>query len=201
MSAPAIARHLERFEFTPLFLDQLGWNHLGVGTSTLVGEQAFELAPVAEKRGVQVLHCSPQPDGSLPPYALRQKIERALTREVREHLLIFSDESRSMQVWQWADRLPGRPTRYREIVWRRGQTGELLRQKLQAISFDIGEEESLTVVGVTHRLRSVVDRDKVTKKFYTRFEDQRKAFEKFIDGMPKTADTDRRFPGTAITGV
>ena len=193
MSGSAIAKYLEGFKFTPLFLDQLGWNSLRVGASVLVDGHAIELLPVAEKRGVQVLLCEPQADGGLPPYAVRQKIERAVTREVREHLIIFSDAAHTTQVWQWADRMPGKPTRYREIIWREGQSGELLRQKLQAISFDIAEENSLTVVGVTQRLRGGFDRDKVTKNFYKRFADQRNAFEKFIEGIPKAAEDERRW--------
>ena len=178
-----IAQQLQAFKFVDLF-NQLGWDRFSVGIEKEVGGQVFKLQPVAQKRGIQILHCLPDSEGAIPPYAIRQKIERKVTADAREHLIIFTDAAQTRQIWQWVSRATGRPTQYREVKWQAGQPTELLEQKLKAISFDLDEEERLTVFGVAERLRGGFDRDNVTKKFYKVFQAQRDAFQKFIDGIP-----------------
>ena len=180
-------QRLQAFDFVRLF-NELGWDQLRVGLEKEVGGYLYELHPVAIKKGVQVLHCVPGPDGGMPPYAVRQKIERKVTTDAREHLIIFTDAAQTRQIWQWVARAPGRPTQYREVKWQQGQATELLEQKLKAIAFDLDEEESLTVFGVAERLRGGFDRDTVTKKFYKDFDSHRIAFLKFIDGIGEVAD-------------
>ncbi|MDP2819413.1 MAG: Eco57I restriction-modification methylase domain-containing protein [Polaromonas sp.] len=192
-NSKAAAQYLEAFDFTKLFLNELGWDGLSHGIPVSVGEQTYELKPVAQKRNVQVLHYAAPAGAPSPDYALRQRMERALTREAREHLIIFTDAAQTSQIWQWVDRKPGQPARYREAKWHKGQSSELLRQKLSAISFDIGEEKSLTVVGVAQRLRGGFDREKLTKRFYGLFKEQRDALEKFVEGIPNAAEDDKRW--------
>ena len=178
--------HLTSFQFPKLF-NELGWDNPAQQQpyTVAVGEIDYALEVVAHKKGVQILHCQPDNEGHIPDYATRQKIERKITAEVREHLIVFTDAAQTTQIWQWVARDPGRPNQYREVSWRHGDVPELLKQKLSAIAFSLSEEESLTVLGVTQRLGAGFDRDKVTKKFYTEFDKQRKAFTDFIEGIPK----------------
>jgi hypothetical protein len=178
-----IPQQLQAFKFIELF-NQLGWDRLTVGLEKEASGHFYSLQPIAQKRGIQILRCLPDSDGAIPPYAIRQKIERKVTADAREHLIIFTDAAQTGQVWQWVSRAPGRPAQYREVKWQQGQPTELLEQKLKAIAFALGEEESLTVFGVAERLRGGFDRDVVTKKFYKVFQAQRDAFQKFIDGIP-----------------
>lgn len=178
-----IPKRLQEFNFVHLF-NELGWDRLTVGLEKEVGGYVYKLQPVAEKKFVQVLVCLPGADGNIPPYAIRQKIERKVTEDVREHLIIFTDAAQTRQIWQWVARAPGRPTQYREVKWQQGQATELLEQKLKAIAFDLNEEHSLRVFDVAERLRGGFDRDNVTKKFYKVFQTQREAFQRFIDGIP-----------------
>jgi len=174
-----------KFKFPELF-NQLGWD-MPPGQQPLrvdIGDNTYSLAVVAHKRGVQILHCSPDTNGSVPDYAIRQKIDRKVAAEAREHLIIFTDAAETSQVWQWVARAPGRPNQYREIRWRRSEATELLRQKLSAIAFNLEDEELLLVSDVTRKLAGGFDRDKVTKKFYGEFDKQRLAFIDFIEGIP-----------------
>lgn len=191
-----IMQRLQEFDFVQLF-NELGWDRLRVGLEKEVDSHLYELQPVAIKRGVQVLHCAPGPNGEIPPYTVRQKIERKVTPDAREHLIIFTDAAQTRQIWQWVARALGHPTQYREVKWQKGQATELLEQKLKAISFDLDEEESLTVFGVAERLRGGFDRDNVTKKFYAHFKDQREAFQRFIEGIP-SADHARWYTAVVI---
>lgn len=191
-----IMHRLQAFDFIRLF-NELGWDQLHVGLEKEVDGHLYDLQPIAIKKGVQVLHCAPGPAGKMPSYAVRQKIERKVTPDAREHLIIFTDAAQSRQIWQWVSRAPGRPTQYREVKWQQGQATELLGQKLKSIAFDLDEEESLTVFGVAERLRGGFDRDTVTKKFYKIFQSQREAFQRFIEGIP-TDDHARWYTAVVI---
>ena len=143
--------HVRQFRFTPLFVDDLGWDRPAQQQpySLSVGEDVFALDVLAHKRGVQLLHCRPDAQGQVPAYAKRQKIERKVTAEAREHLIVFTDAANTLQVWQWVSRLPGKPVQYREVFFRHGDTAELLKQKLSRLRFTLDEEALLTVLGVT----------------------------------------------------
>lgn len=177
--------HIKHFRFKQLF-NELGWDlpQQQQPYSVSVGDDVWQLEVAAVKKGVQILHCLPSPAGSLPDYATRQKIERKVTADVREHLIVFTDAAKSTQVWQWVNRAQGKTAQYREVHVRSGEAPELLTQKLSRLKFTLDEEELLTVLGVTARMDDAAPREKVTKKFYTEFEKQRKAFAEFIDGIP-----------------
>ncbi len=176
---------IEAFHFSKLFAEELFWNRLPTSVTLEANGKAFRLTGIAEKSGVQVFSCPPQEDGNLPPYALRQKIERALSREVREHLIIYANAAQTLQIWQWVAREPGKPAAMREIQWQRGTTADLLLEKLHLIAFRLEDDDTLlTVLDVAGKLRDAFDREKLTKRFYDSFKIERDAFTKFIDGIP-----------------
>ena len=80
------AKLIEQAEIATLFADELMWNRQRAVVLIQVEGRDLQLQSVAEKKLVQVLLCPPQEDGTLPPYNLRQKIERQVTRQAREHL-------------------------------------------------------------------------------------------------------------------
>ena len=205
---PAIAAtfnqdHIKQFQFKQLF-NELGWDlptqqqPFSVAVGATASTTVWLLDVVAVKKGVQVLHCGADAQGRLPDYATRQKIERKVTPEVREHLIVFTDAAQTTQVWQWVSRLQGKTAQYREVVFRKGETPELLTQKLSRLHFTLDEEELLTVLGVTQRMDDAAPREKVTKKFYGDFEKQRKAFAEFINGIPATSEDQRWYTAVLI---
>ena len=193
--------HIKRFQFKQLF-NELGWNlpiqqqpfSVGVGTATWL------LDVVAEKKGVQILHCRPDAQGHLPDYATRQKIERKVTAEALHHLIVFTDAAQSRQVWQWVTRQHGKPVQYREVAYEatKDQDPALLTQKLSRLHFTLDEEDLLTVLGVAQRLDDATPRKTVTKDFYTEFEKVRKVFAEFINGIPATGDDQRWYTAVLI---
>ncbi|MGB4927982.1 MAG: DNA methyltransferase [Giesbergeria sp.] len=191
--------HLKHYRFKQLF-NELGWDLPAQQQpySVAVGDDTWQLDVVAIKKGVQVLHCRPGAQGQLPDYATRQKIERRVTPDAREHLIVFSNGAKSMQVWQWVTRQTGKPAQYREVFFREGEAPELLTQKLSRLHFALDEEALLTVLGVTARLDDATPRDKVTKKFYGEFEKQRKAFAAFIEGIPTDSEDQRWYTAVVI---
>ncbi|MDZ4239448.1 MAG: DNA methyltransferase [Hydrogenophaga sp.] len=191
--------HIRSYRFKQLF-NELGWDAPAQQQpySVAVGDDTWLLDVVALKKGVQVLHCRPGALGQLPDYATRQKIERKITPDVREHLIVFTNEAKTIQVWQWVTRQAGKPVQYREVFFRQGEAPELLTQKLSRLNFTLDEEELLTVLGVTARLDDAAPRDKVTKKFYGEFEKQRRAFAAFIEGIPADSEDQRWYTAVVI---
>lgn len=191
--------NLKQFRFKEIF-NELGWElpPQQQPYTVAVGDDTWLLDVVAHKKGVQILHCRPGADGHLPGYAARQKIERKVTPDVREHLIVFTDAAQTAQVWQWVARVPGQTAQYREVNFRQGETPELLTQKLERLHFTLDEEELLTVLGVAQRLDDAAPREKVTKTFYKEFEKQRKAFADFIEGIPITNEDLRWYTAVLI---
>jgi hypothetical protein len=177
---------LKAGDFAALFND-MGWDHLAARPRVEIGDETFVLSPVAEKRGVQVFAVT-GPGGSLPPSVTRRRIEREVSKIAAEHLLIFHDAAHKEQVWQWVAREPHRPAQVRELALRAGQSGESLLQKLDRISFVLSEEESLSIVAVATKLKDAFDRDKVTKRFFDRFQKEHAAFHDLIAGIGESGD-------------
>ena len=111
--------HLQAFDFPSLFVEGLGWDHFQVEPLVLpVDGHEYALTPVAEKAGFAVFECTPGPDGVIPEYPVRRKVETQVTKRAFEHLIIFVDTARSqagLAVGQARDRqahrLPRDPLR------------------------------------------------------------------------------------------
>jgi hypothetical protein len=175
---------LQQFEFKALFTDELGWERHSASLRVSIEGVAYELHAVAEKRGMVAFVCNPLPGGGIPDYAARRKIETYVGKTVHEHIIVYADRDKTAQVWQWVKREPGKPAACRERAYDRGQTGDPLIQRLQAIAFSLEEEEGLTIVDVTGRVRAAFDVERITKRFYDRFKVEHAAFLRFIEGIP-----------------
>ena len=187
MNLANIRRCLQQFDFRTLFLQELGWDRPAGGLSVVVDGRTFDLQAVAEKRGFQVFAYTAD-DGSPPDYATRCKIERQAARLAHEHLIVYTDAARTAQKWQWVRRELGRPLARREYDYHKGHTGEALAQKLQGLAVELAEEEDLTIVHVGNRVRQALDVDRVTRRFYDRFQTEHAAFLTFLKGVPADGD-------------
>jgi len=169
--------------------NELGWDHAPARPQEVaVNGERYTLQAVAQKRGVTVFQCAPGDDGAIPPRAVLLKIEREAGKLAHEHLLVFTNAAQTTQTWLWVARAPGQPAATRTHTWHRGQSGELLRQKLAHVHFPLDVEEALTLSGVTVRLRDAFDRDRVTRSFYDRFQQQHAAFADFVEGIASASD-------------
>ena len=183
-----IKRHLENFDLCSLFIEVLGWDHGGTNTEATVEGRTFALEAVAHKRGMVVYQYVADSVDAFPDYPTRQKIERKVVKTVREHLIVYAPYDRSALYWQWVKREPSRPDRTRHHIYHLGQSGEALIQKLEQIAFTLDEEDDLSIVDISSRVRAAFDVDKVTKGFYDRFREEHHAFLEFIEGIGNVAD-------------
>jgi type I restriction-modification system DNA methylase subunit len=179
-----LRKHIQAFEFRKLFINLLGWDKANNDMAIEVDSHVFQLRAIAQKRGLMVFHC-PAPAGQpIPDYATRRKIEAKLRKSFHEHLIIFGDAGNTTQKWQWVRREAGKPSAGREFGFAAGQTGEALVQRLQGLAFSLEEEERLTIIDVTKRVRGSFDLERVTKRFYERFKSEHTNFLKFLKGIP-----------------
>ena len=180
---------LREFKFQTLFTEELGWEHLNEEVKAEIRESEadygeYQLTAVAEKHGMAAFHCTGRTDGSMPDGSARRKIQRRVAKAVHEHLIIYTDAEKTAQIWQSVKREPGKPLACREHRYDSDQSGEALVQKLEGIAFSLEEEEDLTLVDVTGRVRAAFDVERVTKKFYEHFKVEHSEFLKFLNGIP-----------------
>ena len=183
-----VRKHLGNFDLRPLFIEELGWDHGGGNTEVAIADRSFALKAVAHKRGMVAYQYVADSDAALPDHPTRQKIERAVAKTVREHVIVYATHDRTAQYWQWVKREPGRPDRSRLHIYRRDQPGEALIQKLEHLVFALGEEDDLTIIDVSGRVRAAFDVERITKRYYDRFKKEHDAFLGFIDGIEALAD-------------
>ena len=188
LNRASVKQHLDNFELRALFTQELGWDIGGSDTEVTVKDRTYILQAVAHKRGFVVYLYLAQPGADFPDHPIRQQIERAVAKEVREHIIIFCPHDSSAQYWLWVKREPGRPERSRTHIHHSGQSGEPLIQKLEGIVFTLDEEADITIVDPTSRVRAAFDVEKVTKRFYERFKKEHQAFLGFIEGINNIAD-------------
>ena len=171
-----------------LFVEELGWDRHSAPLQITVGASTLALAALAHKRGMVAYQCPAPAGGRLPDYAERRKIEHQVAKSAYEHLIVFTDAKAETQIWQWVKREPGKPAACREHAFHKSQSGDALLQKLEAIAFTLEEEEQLSLIDVTRRARTGFDVERVTKRFYDRFQKEHAAFLKFIAGITERAD-------------
>jgi hypothetical protein len=98
---------------------------------------------------------------------------------------VFTDNNKTVQHWQLPLREKGRLKHLITFAWRKGQDAEGLYQKFRNIVFTLDEEENITLLDVTERVRMSLsaNSEKVVKKFYADFAKQHEAFLTFIKGI------------------
>ena len=178
-------KYLQIFDLPKLFVEEMGWDRASQAAIQIaVNGDKFSLTMIAQKRGFAAYLCSFMPDGKMPEAALRYKIETQVRKYSHEHLIIFTNQDKTIQKWQWVRREKDKPLARREYEVSTGKKGEALLQRLQDAVFEIDEEDELTIAQVGQRMKKAFDMEKVTKRFYERFKDEHEAFLKFIKGIP-----------------
>jgi hypothetical protein len=178
---------LQEFDFKRLFVEELGWSRPAVGAAEAVecGGTAYTARHVAELSGVVVLEVAAE-GGAIPGAKARADVHRTIAARYHENLLVFVDGERTQSLWYWVKREEGKQFP-REHLYVKGQPGDLFISKLSGIVFDISRfEETGGVVGlveVADRLKSALDVERVTKRFFEKFKDQRLEFTALIEGI------------------
>jgi len=187
----SIQSHLVAGDFRGLF-KSLNWDVTSGVDTILVRDEPWQLERIAEKTSFQVLRVLPDADGQIPDKATRQRIDNAVTKVHREHLLIFTDAKETQQIWRWVQRERGQTSRQREWSFNRGtdkQTGAALAQRVQQFAISLREElEGVELYDILLRVTDAMQVEKVTKKFYERYRKEHEDFRDHIDGIEGEED-------------
>jgi hypothetical protein len=181
---------LSGFRFKELFLEHLFWDTSRGTYAVEAGDGIYEIQAVADKKGLVVLVCQPAPGAPFPGSAERKRIEREVSKLHHEHLIVFVDREQTRQVWQVPKREGGKTTGYSEVPFFKGKGVEHLARRIEAISFTLDESETVSLIEVAARVNQALLAEKVTKKFFKEFSDQRKAFLKFLDWIEDESKRD-----------
>ena len=191
VSVEELRPHLQAFDFPRLFVESLGWDHYVTEPFVVrVNDRDYTLNPIAEKAGFAVYECDSSVDNNIPQYPVRRKIESEVAKRTFEHLIIFTDPGRKAQVWQWVKREGGKPAACREYAYTTGGSGDHLLQRIQPLFVSLDEEPSLNIALVASRVRAALDVERVTKRFYERFQKELEDFGMFIEGITAQGDRD-----------
>ena len=191
-------RLLNDFEFTKLFVQELGWSRppKAAEIPLAVKENTYEVSIVAQLSGVVVIEVVGF--SGIPDANGRRLIHRDLSKRHHENLIIFVDPDRTQSLWYWVKRVEGKQLP-REHLFCKSQPGDLFLSKLNQIVFDLSElEENVGtgVVSVAKRLQSALDIERVTKKFFRDFQEQHLEFLSLIQGISK--EQDRRWYASVL---
>ena len=184
MKKNRFSEYIKSYDFKNLF-NELGWDNFDNNLPIAVNEDAFILKGIVEKKGFVILHCPAMPNGKIPLSNIRKQIEAKVAKHYFEHLIIYSDQIQSHQIWQIAIKEENKPKQVREISWYSHQDTEILFQRLKNLLFTLDEEEQITIVDVKQRISEnfAKNTENVTKKFYTEFKKQHTVFLDFINGI------------------
>lgn len=189
---------LQNFKFGPLFIEELGWSQPKDTRSQLlqINGVKFQKRQAAELSGVVVFEiiC----DDVLPDSKTRIAIQKGISKQHHENLLIFVDEDRTKCLWGWLKR-EDKKISPREHPYFSGQPGDLFLSKLSEMHVDIAsfdENGNIPVAEVAKRLQKALDVKPVTKKFYQEFQNLHIDFLYLIKGIDN--DRDRHWYASVI---
>jgi len=176
--------YIKRFRFKELF-NYFGWDNDRTNIPIEIDGRIYNLVSVAQKSGFKIFTCDEHVNGRIPLYATRRKIDNRLTAYSHDHIIIYSNENKTEQLWQFIYKSSGQPQKVSEIRYNVNQDVERLYQRTSGLVFELDEEDKITIVDVTQRVKSNFGKnsEKVTKKFYDSFRKHHKAFLGFIKGI------------------
>lgn len=170
---------LQSFDFQTLFREELGWSNPSLRTLTPFQTKAglFFRKAIADLSGATVFEITSE-NGTIPDSSIRQIISTEIQKLNFEHILIFIDKDRSQSIWRWIKK-QDKKNLSREHFFSVGQTGDAFIAKISSLMVDLSEiENDITITDAAKKIQKALDVEKVTKRFFTDYQQQ------FVDFLP-----------------
>lgn len=172
-----LSEHLADHDFSGLFIEVLGWDRIKAHLTVDIDGAAIQLATIAEKRGLRVIHCGADRYPLFDRRKLRA-IQRRVLKVAHEHILIYTCDEPKKQVWQWAIlRSDGRTLFHREHPFFSNAPPTALVARIHELRFTLAEEENITLIDALQRVRLALDTKAeqnlfVDRPWYARMSDE-----------------------------
>ncbi len=182
-------KHLQAFQFTDLFIDDLGWNHPERAKPMVIehGGVSYHAHEISQLSGFRVFEIvTADPDATFPDAKTQQAVWKRIAPHAVENILIFVDAQRSRSVWLWMKR-DGAKTHTRRHHYLKGQPGDLFLSKLAALVVDLSELDengNIPITETARRVRAGLDIEVVTKAFFRDFQEEHAKLLDAIEGIP-----------------
>ncbi len=180
-----LRKHIQAFEFQTLF-NSLGWSNPSTtrATQLVINDAELSYSQIAQLSGVVILEIIAE-NNTMPEAKTRLAVHEKIATLHHEHVLIFVDKQRTQSCWFWMKR-EGVKHYPRTHFYFKGQSGELLLSKLSAMNVDFSElddEGNIAIIDVAKRLKTSLDIEPITKKFFKEFEQKHSDFVEHILGI------------------
>jgi len=199
----AVAKKIEQFDFTGLFVNELGWQRPTSRQRPQVllidGFGEVTATPVAHMSSVGVLEITSS-DSRVPDSPTTERIHRhPQLQEWTDRLLILTDRKERKEPtkakFSWIRR-PGadeanRKEQHRQTTFVRGQHPDFVINRLAPLHIDIHELSDsghFPVTEVLSRMRQGLGVQKLVKTFFAEYEDAHGEFIKHIRGINDPRD-------------
>ncbi len=104
-----ILQRIKDFNLRDLFIEDLGWDQHHPTFLVDIDDKKVNVQSIAQKRGMVAYQCELVKGDGILTYTSRKRIERNIAKITHEHLIIFLDRAKTIQIWQWVKREPGKP--------------------------------------------------------------------------------------------
>lgn len=182
-------KHLQAFQFTDLFIEDLGWNHPERAKPMVIenGGISYHAQEISQLSGFRVFEVvTADPDAVFPDAKTQQAVWKGIAPHAVENILIFLDAARSRSVWLWMKR-DGAKTHTRRHHYLKGQPGDLFLSKLASLVVDLSEldeDGNIPITETARRVRAGLDIEVVTKAFFRDFQGEHEKLLDAIEGIP-----------------
>ena len=195
MKLADVNKAVEAFKYNDLFLE-LGWeipstNSFAIPSSETDDFPSFSSKVIARLQSVSVYEVCLEDSDEVPSKKLRHRVAARISETSRENITIFVNKSRSKTVWCWFAKGKTNSTNLREHAYLKGQPGDLFASKILNLYFDFADFDSdgnVALAEVTSRLQTAMDVERVTKKFFNAFTEERLKFVEHISGIDDEKD-------------
>ena len=147
-------------------------------------KQQFDFVEIAQKSSFKIFRCDV---ASVPSASLRKKIDHKLRRYAENYIAIYVIPETEHHLWV----IPVKSLEKRDLVtveYDEAKKAEFLAQKMDALSFEVDQEVTITDVTSIIQKEFAINSEKITKDFYTGFRKQHESFAKFINGIDVEGD-------------
>ena len=178
VNVKGIRESLKNFDFSNLFIEQLGWNLSGEEDDIVrIKQEKISYSYIAQLNLIPILYFDGVHWNQFKQKLERKKLHKEIKKQHEKNLLIFSDKQTFFSLSYL-----NKDNSVKIHDYFKGQNGDAIIGKLSGIHIGIDAEEP-SISAISKKLDKAFNTDKVTKRFYQEFRSSHSNFQKHIRGI------------------